>query len=107
MEKPIEKMIQTTLAKNGFGIPALSAIQQSKFDELMAAHYYVTGNAFERIECPYLKAAIELIRPQERRYPIESDDPVSDLLDTTAAKLVKRANRYSPFRGEYVWHVVF
>ena len=32
-----------------------------KFDDLMAAHYYATGTSFQRIECPYLQAAVNVL----------------------------------------------
>jgi hypothetical protein len=38
MEKLINNKVQTSLQANGFGIPVLSSSEQSKFDELMAAH---------------------------------------------------------------------
>ena len=39
----------------------LSAEQLYSFHRYIAMHFYVTGTAFERIECPYLAKAISII----------------------------------------------
>lgn len=39
----------------------LSAEQLQSFRRYLAMHYYVTGTAFERVECPYLAKAISII----------------------------------------------
>ena len=46
-----------------FGIPKLTTSQHERFKKAMAMHYYVTGNAFQRIEEPYLLKACQILRP--------------------------------------------
>jgi len=46
-----------------FAVPALSAQDQGRFDELFALFMYNTGTSFQRAEDPFLKAALEILRP--------------------------------------------
>ena len=44
-------------------IPGLTPLEQKKFDDLFAAHYYATGTPFQHSECPLLAAAPKILRP--------------------------------------------
>ncbi len=59
LKKP--KMKQTNISS--FVLPRTSTQVKSKFQELMAMHYFVTGTSFQRIEEENLSKAIALIRP--------------------------------------------
>jgi hypothetical protein len=43
---------QTKITK--YTLPALTSEEQSKFENLLACHYYATGTSFLRVDCPFL-----------------------------------------------------
>lgn len=46
----------------GYGVRGMTQTEKIRFRKLMAMYFYTTGTAFERIENPYLTAALQLLR---------------------------------------------
>jgi hypothetical protein len=55
---------QTKITK--YTLPALTSDEQSKFENLLACHYYATGTSFLRVDCPFLHSALKTLRPDLR-----------------------------------------
>jgi hypothetical protein len=52
-----------------YAIPPVSQKDKTKFQQLMALHYYLTGTSFARIEESSLAKAIEVLRPDQNLLP--------------------------------------